>query len=102
MALNTDTQLAYIHTTKDRMVLRSDYKSERFICLAMGATGRMNMRWLAKNIITGRLAGTSTCEDWLEEHGFETVGFLTTDPQGKQWMREYRLRWLDSLIAEFS
>ncbi len=77
-------------------------KSERFICLAIGATGRMNLRWLARNIITGRLAGAYTCEAWLEEHGIKSDEFLTEDPQGKQWMREYRLRWLDSLIAEFS
>ena len=54
---------------------------------------------LAKAIVTERLEGRKSIEDWLRSKGF----FLPTKllPEVEQKLRNHRLQWLDLLIAEF-
>lgn len=73
-------------------------KNQTFICYAL--TG---LSPGAKALIQYRLAPWSTCEGWVAANvPVYSWDFLCYCSNGKKLMREYRLRWLDSLIAEFS
>lgn len=77
---------------------------ERFICCALQeASFDHSISYLeylnAKNLIETRIGSDIALEEWLSEH------ILCSDTQHmimSEEMRLYRLRWLDSLIAEFS
>jgi hypothetical protein len=85
--------------------------AEDFICLAIkyNNTTPKEDRWRAIDVIFERIngrprnreereerdTGNSVCE-WLWENGHAKAGELNSAA-----LREYRLRWLDALIAEF-
>ena len=55
----------------------------------------------ARNIIQTRLGDSITVEEWLERNVTDGNVYLWADnPTGI--LKDYRLRWLDSLIEEFS
>lgn len=58
---------------------------------------------LAKQLIRTRLAGYYNCETWVAHNVPSTIlNHLFNTYVGRKQMREYRLRWLDALIKEFS
>lgn len=77
-------------------------KKEYYICITIHSLvegGSITYRDMqaAKNVIQGRMGGYASLDAWLEhKHGIPAIKLTKTR------MREYRLRWLDSLIAEFS
>lgn len=86
-------------------------KSERFICLALDEAmlnGELDISEseAARLIVQRRISGCFTLEVWMSENipfFVENdidlaVNFLAYNDA----ILEYRLRWLDSLIAEFS
>lgn len=78
------------------------------ICYALGLAGPSSdaggaIACDAKDIILDRLTPEIFVEGWLAQFvpGL-TMGYLHDTPEGREKCREYRLRWLDALIQEFS
>ena len=99
-------------TTRDRRALAEAFKEARkriesrrchYICYALkGALDERKIDcWAAQsagNLILDRLSPYNTVEGWLMGSAGVPVRFA----QNAELSREYRLRWLDSLIEEFS
>jgi hypothetical protein len=58
----------------------------------------------AKKVVEARLAGCTTVAGWLSQKASPRVSWHLTviALESGRNMREYRLRWLDALIKEFS
>ena len=82
-----------------------NHPDEEFICNTLddlAHTGRYSGAKAAKAVVKARLGGEHTLNNWVrknviraEEHDERTRCYSWT-------MREYRLRWLDALVKEFS
>jgi len=86
------------------------YKNSRYICDNLAGVHHNNEdKHLAGQVIRERIEHNFSVEDWLEDAGHISADFAEEartfgDPNSfeiKQ-MHAYRLRWLTSLIAEFS
>lgn len=79
-----------------------------FICYAIdeieegGHIYNANMCDTARNLIHKRMWTSHTLEGWLSWYCRQEFHWLVYSKEGKKQMRLYRLRWLDSLITEFS
>ena len=56
----------------------------------------------ARDIIQSRLGWALTVEDWLERNVAEAAWMLWRAKDPTSILRDYRVRWLDNLIEEFS
>lgn len=77
-----------------------------YICIAINEVMNRNhvlcnSCTAAKTIIAQRLEGSPTVGSWLKDNGFITSSSFTHTNSQNQ-LQEYRHRWLDSLIKEFS
>lgn len=71
------------------------YIHEQYICMAISyAYVSKAAKDMAREVIFKRLNGSVTVGQWLIKRGFF--------PQTQQQLQDYRHRWLDALIAEFS
>lgn len=98
MATNAKLVAAF---TAARKLIASNQES--FICHALENCGlHRAIREDATKIIQDRLAGHSVASSWLHENVPGAKEYIWS--QGQSWViyHAYRLRWLDSLIAEFS
>ena len=68
---------------------------EQFICLALGVSNTANLR--AVEVVMKRLGGHYTIENYIKD----VVG-VTSDACTTQDVQGFRIRWLDSLIQEFT
>lgn len=91
--------------TAARKFIKSN--KEVFICLAICEAYCCNQITetqsnSARDLIQERL-GWFVCECWIIRNvpGLTSAYLFHTD-EGKQQMKDYRLRWLDALIKEFS
>jgi hypothetical protein len=83
---------------------------QTYICVAIEAAAR-NKRFTyvdcdrLKSIVTTRLGGSDSLEDWLHaHHRVREWSFWINPEQFTKWrnkMQRTRHAWLDSLIAEF-
>ena len=71
---------------------------EEFICYAIGSARDAWARVLAREMIMERLGNTPTVYDWLRCR----VGMQAIQAAGQDSVQQYRHRWLDALIEEFS
>lgn len=80
----------------------------QFICMASGMAEKYDWiteqaRRRAKAIVIKRLEGEFTVADWLVRKGcIARRNRLALTNLQQQQIQEYRHRWLDALIAEFS
>ena len=70
-------------------------KGDRFICHALFGPDTSNQQ--AVDVVMERLGGHYTLEDWISSK----LG-VPSDARTPQDVQGFRLRWLDSLIKEFS
>lgn len=98
MSKVTNKQIADVYREcKNKMDVSGGWK---FICnviIDRVSAGEV-VRGCAKDVITRRLQGCYTLEDWLHRNRIATYKITTNDVNR---MYNYRLAWLDSLIAEF-
>ncbi len=78
---------------------RGNDGKEEFICysIELGNQFEPYRAALAKYLIMERLDGCATAEEWLKHRvGADTVA------AGRRVLQDWRHRWLDALITEFS
>jgi hypothetical protein len=89
---------------------------EVYICMALGDQQYFGGPFLAREIIRQRIYPHTRLEDWvycnvIPRHGAKNFTYYPSQdrvwmgdlrPWAQAAMREYRLRWLKELIAEFS
>jgi hypothetical protein len=97
---------SFIRVLPHSQVKRGDLQRNTFICHALADTEAFghitDLQYrMAKALIEKRLGDFSIVEDFL----CRTIGYDTYEEAKRKdplCIQEYRLRWLDALIAEYS
>ena len=77
-------------------------KYPKFICVALQTYCPARVGTAATEVIVERLGGAYTYETWVDRHFDDLARNILDDETRDQIGYESRLRWLDSLIEEFS
>ena len=81
----------------------------KFICHALTGGPRCDdtyemasqAAYAAKAIVMGRLRGYYTLEEWLQGRGVQACDLYANGVDSRKKIMRTRVRWLNSLIAEF-